>query len=170
MQDHATRLVGLQGFVVTDVQQAGEQLDLQVELLGAPTAVALRCASRERPRVRVRDLPIAGQLTRLVWRTRRYRCSDCARTFTETHEQLPARQRVTARFRARLGERVVDGAAHAGVAREERASRYQVARAFADRAGARAGGERALATREPVIAVEVRGQRRGVPAPSADRP
>jgi hypothetical protein len=68
----------------------------------------------------------------LVWRKRRYRCSDCARTFTETHEQLPARQRVTGRFRAHLGERVADGAAHAEVAREERTTRYQVACAFAD--------------------------------------
>jgi hypothetical protein len=30
MQDHATRLIGLEGFVVTGVQRAGEQLDLQV--------------------------------------------------------------------------------------------------------------------------------------------
>jgi transposase len=83
--------------------------------------------------VRVRDLPIAGRLTRLVWRKRRYRCTDCGRTLTERHEQLPARRRVAVRFRARLAERVVDGAAHAEVAREERTSRYQVARAFADR-------------------------------------
>ena len=33
MQDHATRLVGLDGLVVTEVQRIGEQLDLQVELL-----------------------------------------------------------------------------------------------------------------------------------------
>ncbi len=137
MQDHATRLVGLDGLVVTDVQRTGEQLDLQVELLaraaGCPHCGGTEVCVKERPLVRVRDLPIAGRLTRLVWRKRRYRCSDCARTFTETHEQLPARQRVTGRFRARLGERVVDGAAHAEVAREERTSRYQVARAFADR-------------------------------------
>lgn len=84
--------------------------------------------------MRVRDLPIAGRLTEVVWRKRRYRCAECGRTFTETHEQLPTRQRVTVRFGARLAERVVDGAAHAEVAREERTSRYQVARAFADRA------------------------------------
>ncbi len=89
--------------------------------------------------MRVRDLPIAGQMTRLVWRKRRYGCSDCARTFTETHEQLPTRQRVTGRFRAHLGERVVGGAAHAEVAREERTTRYQVARAFADRVDQREG-------------------------------
>jgi transposase len=138
MQDHATRLVGLDGLVVTEVQPTSEQLDLQVELL-ARAAECPRCGGvevrvKERPRVRVRDLPIAGRVTGLVWRKRRYRCSDCAHTFTETHEQLPARQRVTARFRARLAERVVGGAAHAEVAREEHTSRYQVARAFADRA------------------------------------
>jgi hypothetical protein len=38
---------------------------------------------------------------------------------------------VTTRFRARLAERIADGAAHAEVAREERTSRYQVAQAFA---------------------------------------
>jgi hypothetical protein len=42
-----------------------------------------------------------------------------------------------------VAERVVDGAAHAEVAREERTSRYQVGRAFADRTdqlNARDGG------------------------------
>jgi transposase len=99
---------------------------------------------KERPRVRVRDLPIAGRLTQLVWRKRRYCCADCGRTFTEADEQLPTRQRVTGRFRARLGERVAGGAAHAEVARQERTSRYQVARAFSERANQREarGGDR----------------------------
>jgi transposase len=141
MQDHATCLVGLDGVVVTGVERVGDQLDLQVELI-ARAVCCPRCDGgevrvKERPRVRLRDLPIGGRLTRLVWRKRRYRCNGCGRTFTETHEQLPSRQRVTGRFRARLGERVADGAAHAEVAREERTSRYQVARAFADRAGER---------------------------------
>jgi transposase len=48
---------------------------------------------------------------------------------------------VTVRFRARLAERVADGAAHAEVARDERTSRYQVARAFADRADQREAGD-----------------------------
>jgi transposase len=137
MQDHATRLVGLDGLVVTDVQRTGERLDLRVEPLaraaGCPHCGGTEVRVKDRPRVRVRDLPIAGRVTRLVWRKRRYRCSDRARAFTETHEQLPARQRVTGRFRTHLGERVADGAAHAEVAREERTTRYRVACAFADR-------------------------------------
>jgi transposase len=43
-------------------------------------------------------------------------------------------QRVTRRFRQRLLERVIDGGAHAEVARDERTTRYQVARTFAERA------------------------------------
>jgi zinc-finger of transposase IS204/IS1001/IS1096/IS1165 len=100
MQDHATRLVGLDGLVVTEVQRAGEQFDLQVELLaratGCPHCGGIELRVKERPLVRVRDLPIAGRLTEVVWRKRRYRSAECGRTFTETHEQLPARQRVTA--------------------------------------------------------------------------
>jgi transposase len=74
-------------------------------------------------------------VTHLVWRKRRYACRGCGRTFTESHPELPARQRVTRRFRRRLFERVRGGAAHAEVAREEGTSRYQVARAFASGAG-----------------------------------
>jgi hypothetical protein len=57
---------------VTEVRQTGEQLDLQVELLARATACASCGGSelriKERPMVRVRDLPIAGRVTRLVWR------------------------------------------------------------------------------------------------------
>ena len=81
--------------------------------------------------MRVRDLPLAGRATCLVWRKRRYACRECGRSFTETHHQLPARQRVTRAFRERLGERVRGGAAHAEVAREEHTTRYQVAGASA---------------------------------------
>ena len=84
--------------------------------------------------VRVRDLSIAGKAVWLRWRKRRYRCQGCRRTFTESHAELPSRQRVTRRYRRRLREPVVGGAAHAEVARCERTTRYQVQRAFRDAA------------------------------------
>ena len=92
--------------------------------------------------VRVRDLPVAGRMTFLWWRKRRYRCEACRRTFTETHPQLPSRQRVSARFRGRLFDRCQDGAAHAEVARDEHTTRYQVQRAYLE------GGNELLAWRE----------------------
>jgi transposase len=137
MRDHVSRLVGLEGFEVRRVVEVGDRLDLEVELVAA--GCCPRCGRssvdvKERPVVRVRDLPLAGRATYLVWRKRRYRCRGCGRTFTESHPELPPRQRVTRRFRLRLFERVRRGAAHAEVAHEERTTRYQVARAF--RAGA----------------------------------
>ena len=134
MQDHVSRLVGLEGFEVLGVIEEGGRLDLEVEL-AARAGCCPRCGRaslevKERPRVRVRDLPIAGRVTHLVWRKRRYRCRECGRAFTESHPELPARQRVTRRFRRRLLERVRGGAAHAEVARCERTTRYQVSRAF----------------------------------------
>jgi transposase len=143
MQDHVSRLVGLEGFEVKRVVEEGDRLDLEVELVArvgcCPGCGRSSLEVKDRPRVRVRDLPIAGRVTELVWRKCRYRCRDCGRTFSESHPELPARQRVTRRLRRWLFERVRGGAAHARVARCERTTRYQVARAF------RAGAEDELA-------------------------
>jgi transposase len=146
MQDDVSRLVGIEGLAVTGVLEVGGRLEIEVELV-ARAGCCRWCgrasvAVKDRPVVRVRDLPVVGRPTFLVWRKRRYRCQVCERTFTETHPQLPARQRVTARFRAHLFERCQGGAAHAEVAREERTTRYQVTRAFSE------GGDQLLARRE----------------------
>jgi transposase len=138
MQDHVSRLLGLEGLEVRRVIEDGDQLDLEVELV-ARAACCPRCGRgsvevKDRPVVRVRDLPIAGKEVWLRWCKRRYRCPGCRRTFTESHPELPSRQRVTRRFRARLRERVSGGGAHAEVAREEATSRYQVSRAFRESA------------------------------------
>jgi transposase len=134
MQDDVSRLVGIDGLVVTGVVEVGRQLEVEVELL-REVACCGWCGRasltvKDRPVVRIRDLAIAGRVTFLRWRKRRYWCEACERTFTETHPALPSRQRVSARFRAHLFERCRGGGAHAEVARDERTSRYQVCRAF----------------------------------------
>src|SRR6266496_3917190 len=135
MFEDLSRLLGLEGLTVTAVVERGGELDLEVELATpegcCPCCGRARCEVKERPLVRVRDLPIAGRRTFLVWRKRRFRCCACGCTFTERHEELPSRQRVTRRFRRRLFTRASEGAAHAEVARGEETTRYQVARAFA---------------------------------------
>jgi transposase len=87
MLEELSRLLGLDGFVVTEVRERGDELDLEVELVLA-AALCRHCGRasveiKERPRVRVRDLPIAGRRTMLCWRKRRYRCEACRRTFTD---------------------------------------------------------------------------------------
>ena len=146
MQDDVSRLVGIDGLAVTGVTDHGWWLELEVEL----TAKAGCCrwcgrgslTVKDRDGVRIRDLPIGGRLTYLIWRKRRYRCEGCERTFTETHPELPPRQRVSRRLRARLFDRCQGGAAHAEVAREEHTTRYQVQRAF------QSGGDELMARRE----------------------
>jgi transposase len=109
MQDDVSRLVGIDGLVVTGVVELREQLELEVEVaLGAGCCRWCGHGSllvKERPVVRVRDLPLAGRVTWLLWRKRRFHCESCERTFTETHPALPSRQRVSARFRRHLFER-----------------------------------------------------------------
>jgi transposase len=146
MQDDVSRLVGIDGLRVTGVLDHGWWLELEVEL-AARAACCRWCgrgslAVKDRHAVRVRDLPIGGRLTFLVWRKRRYFCEGCERSFTETHPELPARLRVSRRFREHLFARVRGGAAHAEVAREEHTTRYQVQAAF------QAGGDELQARRE----------------------
>src|SRR6266511_3522320 len=136
MFEDLSRLLGLERLTVTAVVERGGELDLEVEFATpaggcCPRCGRARCEVKERPLVRVRDLPIAGRRTFLVWRKRRFRCRACGCTFTERHEELPSRQRVTRRFRRRLFARASEGAAHAEVARGEETTRYQVGRAFA---------------------------------------
>ena len=106
MQGDLSRLVGLDGFEVRRVVEVGDRLDLEVELVAragcCPDCGRGSVDVKDRPRVRVRDLPLAGRVTYLVWRKRRYRCGGCGRTFTESHPELPAGQRVTRRFRRLL--------------------------------------------------------------------
>jgi transposase len=134
MYEDLTRLLGLEGLTVLAVRETGNGLELEIE--GAPAAICPHCARasvevKERPRVRVRDLPIAGRQTHLCWRKRRFRCRPCGCSFSEQHPELPARQRVTRRFRRRLFELARSGGAHAEIARSEQTTRYQLARAFA---------------------------------------
>jgi len=114
--------------------ERGDELVLGVELCagagGCPRCASTSIELKERVLVRVRDLAIGARRTTLVWRKRRYRCRGCRRSFSETHPELPSRQRVSARFRRELFRYVRGGAAHLEVARLEQTSRYQVVRAF----------------------------------------
>src|SRR5947209_1927862 len=98
MYEQVSGLLGLEGFIVTSVAERGDELNLEVELVAAggccPGCGRGGCEVKERPLVRVRDLPIAGRRTFLVWCKRRFRCCFCVLTFTERREELPSRQRV----------------------------------------------------------------------------
>ena len=88
---------------------------------------------KQRPVVRIRDLPVGGQQVLLCWRKRRLVCAElgCARrSFTQTAAEVPARSRLTLRLRRRLARATaVSNRAVAEVAAE-----YQVSWRTAHRA------------------------------------
>ncbi|MFC7280251.1 ISL3 family transposase [Paractinoplanes rhizophilus] len=118
MVNDTTRLLGLEGLVVDRVELHPEGAPVVHLSTGDEQARCCpQCGTRA---VRVkgwvltqpRDLPVAGRVTRLRWRKRRWHCDQpgCPRrSFTEQVAQVPARARLTARLRQAAGAAVADG-------------------------------------------------------------
>jgi transposase len=88
---------------VSAVEERGGALEIEVELSIAAAVYAHfdrgTVEVKERPVVWVRDLPISGRWSWLRWRKRRFACQACGRTFTESHPEIPPRQRSARRAR-----------------------------------------------------------------------
>lgn len=89
---------------------------------------------KERPHVLVRDLSVSGQPVVLRWIKRRWRCGYCALTWTESHEEIPPRARMTVRFKAHLAQQAIREKNFSQVAAAEGVSYDTVARAHHARA------------------------------------
>jgi transposase len=110
---------------------------------------------------RPRDVPFPVA-ARLVWRKRRWRCGEsaCARSsFTESVPQIPARKRITSRFREASGRAVAEGARTVAQAARDFGLSWPVVQAsFLDYATMVLPGEP-----EPVVALGIDETRRGKP-------
>lgn len=82
----------------------------------------------------VRDLSMSGRPVVLRWRKRRWRCTYCSKTWTESHPQVPPRARMTLRFKEHLATRAAAQGNFSKVALSERVSYDTVARAHKVRA------------------------------------
>jgi hypothetical protein len=87
----ASALLGMDGFIVAPMPEHNGEWWLLVEttadVVGCPTC-GVRATGHGRSIVQVRDLPMAATAVRLIWRKRRWRCSDrdCpTASFTEQH-------------------------------------------------------------------------------------
>jgi transposase len=108
----ATALVGLDGFVVTAQTVHDGEHWLLIETTKA-RAWCPRCGVRAvgngRRRVTVRDLPIAGMATVIVWAKRTWRCREelCERgSWSETSAEIRPRASLTERARREICRRV----------------------------------------------------------------
>ena len=173
----ATTLLGLPGLAVTAVEQAEDGWTAVDEVTGPDLEDAARCCPdcgtpamtvKERVITAPRDVYLGDRQVRLRWRKRRWTCGneDCSRkTFTESLPAVPARARLTARLRARLGEVIGDELMPAAAA----ARRYQVS----DRTAASAFTAYADAQladldehQDPVEAAGIDEFRRGIHGPA----
>jgi transposase len=111
LSDPTAMLFGLEAeFDVLSVARAGPSMVTVVIEQAAregpcPDCGVLTSAVKERPLVRVKDLPASGQTVELWWRKRRLVCREplCGRkTFTQTAAAVRPRGRVTERLRAKV--------------------------------------------------------------------
>jgi len=114
MSDRTTLLFALPGFRVLDVTLGADGgrrvlVESVAEEGGCPSCGVLSSAVKERPTMRVKDLPHGVVPLRLWVRKRRFWCAEelCSRrSFTEISHELPARSRLTRRLRSKISAAV----------------------------------------------------------------
>jgi transposase len=162
-----TRLLGLDGLAVVEVEDGPMGPVVQVVTVDEAARVCPECGTRARRSkgrrvTRPRDLQVGGRRPQLVWTKRRWRCDQGAcrrRSFTEAVAAVPPRKRLTVRLRAEAGAAVADrGRTVVQAARDYDLSWPVVAAAFIDHA------ERVLpAQPDPVRVLGIDEIRRGRP-------
>ena len=102
-RDLGAVVLGLEGFRLVAVDEHDGELELAVEttddMVGCPGCGAVAWAHGRRP-VRVRDLPVGGRPTTLIWIKRLWRCRypRCqTRTWSETSREIAPRASLTTR-------------------------------------------------------------------------
>jgi transposase len=115
LSDPAAVLFGLEAeFGVLNVERTGPaSVKLIIEQTArdgpCPACGVLSSTVKDRPQVRIRDLPASGQQVELWWRKRRLRCVEplCPRrSFTQTSTAMKSRARVTERLRDKLASAI----------------------------------------------------------------
>jgi transposase len=131
MGDGIDVALGLEGFVIIDVEVVNELLEVGVRSTIRPACHhcgSVNVTGHARCQRRIRDRS-CGQPTVLRWSQRRFRCKDCLRTFRERHPAVAGGKAITHRFRRRLFERS-SNRPFVDVAVDEAVSCYRVVDSF----------------------------------------
>jgi transposase len=138
MHEATSVLFGLDGFRVIDVERVDDDLvRVVVETIdrhgACPGCGQVSSRVKQRPPVRIKDLPAGDSQVQLWWRKRRLVCRQpsCARgSFTQAMPQIPPRSRLTNRLRAKVASAI----AASNRAVSEVAGEYRIAWHTAHRA------------------------------------
>lgn len=106
MNEPTSLLFGLTEFDVVHVDRLDSEVLVIIEVTadegGCPGCGVFSSRVKDRPLVRVKDLPACGQRTQVWWRKRRLACTEAAcpvGSFTQTSTAIRPRARVSARLR-----------------------------------------------------------------------
>lgn len=120
MNEGTSVLLGLEDeFTVLQLERIdADTVRVVIEVIdpegACPECGVLTSRIKERPLVRVKDLPASGQRTDLWWLKRRLVCRepDCGTaTFTQQSRAVPARSRLTTRLREKIGSAIASATA-----------------------------------------------------------
>ena len=118
MNEGTSVLLGLEDeFTVLQLERIdADTVRVGIEVIdpegACPECGVLTSRIKERPLVRVKDLPASGQRTDLWWLKRRLVCREPAcgtATFTQQSRAVPARSRLTTRLREKIGSAIASG-------------------------------------------------------------
>ena len=118
MNEGTSVLLGLEDeFTVLQLERIdADTVRVVIEVIdpegACPECGVLTSRIKERPLVRVKDLPASGQRTDLWWLKRRLVCREPAcgtATFTQQSRAVPARSRLTTRLRDKIGSAIASG-------------------------------------------------------------
>lgn len=132
-KDFSAEILGLQGVIVTAVNERNGQLCICVELPRkehtCPVCGARTSAIHDYRKQAVRDIPAFGKNVHLVLRKRRYRCT-CGKRFFEVNTWLPRYRRMTNRVSSAVINELSGVASYTSVAKKFSLSVTTVQRIF----------------------------------------
>ena len=132
--DYTAKLLGLQGVIVTNVEESIENLTIYAEMERKPhncpcCGTATRTIHDYRKQ-RVKDAPSRGKNVEIILRKRRYCCPHCGKKFYEEIPFLPKFHRMTARLVEYIIDKLRNERSFTSVAKETKLSVTTVIRVF----------------------------------------
>jgi transposase len=116
MQPLLTQLLDLPGIEVEDYRNLDNQLILEVEVI-REASICPRCGQESRHLHQnhwylARDLSISKQQVLLKINRRQFKCTTCAKPFSEELDFIGSRRKYTDRFAAMIAQQVVHSDTH----------------------------------------------------------
>ena len=132
--DFTEKLLGLQGLIITNIEQTEENILIYAEMERKEhncicCGTATNTVHDYRTQV-IKDIPAFGKLVRIILRKRRYRCPHCDKRFFENSSFLPKYHRITKRLAMFILDRLRNERSFTSVAREVNLSVSTIIRIF----------------------------------------